>query len=150
MIGWTKWIGAATVGLVLCLGTARDAMTQYERLDPWTPQCGDYDGTDAALYGSASEVVITVSPHTIVLASGGPWITVHVDIPYRVVDTASLTLNGVAVAWTKADLQGNLVAKFEGTVLREILVGPETILTLCGLTVEGMTFSGSDTVAVKD
>jgi len=150
MIAWNRWIGFAAVGLALCLGTARDGITKCERLDPQPPQCGDCDGTVAALYGSACEVVITVSPHTIVPASGGPWVTVHVDIPYSIVDTASLTLNGVAVAWTKADLQGNLVAKFESTAVREIVEAPRTTLTLSGMTVEGMTFSGSDTVAVKD
>jgi hypothetical protein len=95
------------------------------------------------------EIFVKVSPNTIVIASPGDWITVHTDIAYGSVDTSSITLNGVAVAWTKSDLRGNLVAKFAQADIKAIIAPPEVTLTLSGLTNGGEPFTGSDTVAVR-
>ena len=82
------------------------------------------------------------------LDSEGTLLTVHTDIAWTLVDTSSLTLNGVAVAWTKYDAKGNLVAKFDLAAIKAIVECPEATLQLVGLTTDGTEFTGSDTVAV--
>ncbi len=103
---------------------------------------------------TAEEVVIQVSPSTINLAYEGEVVTVHADIPYSGVVTASLKLNGVEVWWTKADNQGNLVAKFDVDSVKDIIAVPSADLELSGMVEieEGfeVPFSGSDTVKVVD
>jgi hypothetical protein len=103
------------------------------------PPAGETDG----------EIFVKVSPNTIVIASDGDWITVHTNIAYSSVDTSTVTLNGVPVAWTKSDLRGNLVAKFAQADIKAIIAPPEATLVLSGLTSGGEPFTGSDTVAVK-
>jgi len=78
----------------------------------------------------------------------GQWLTIHADIPLGVVDTASVYVNGVAVDWTKADAQGNLVAKFCLDDVLAVIAPPSATLTLTGTTKLGATFSGTDTVKV--
>jgi hypothetical protein len=98
---------------------------------------------------AGGEIFVKVSPNTIVIASDGDWITVHTNIAYSSVDTSTITLNGVPVAWTKSDLRGNLVAKFVQADIKAIITPPEATLELSGLTGGGEPFTGSDTVAVK-
>lgn len=95
------------------------------------------------------EIDVKVSPNTIVLASEGTLVTIHTNIALSAVDTGSLTLNGIPVAWTKADAKGNLVAKFNQYEIKAILTPPEATLELLGLKTDGTGFSGSDTVVVK-
>lgn len=95
------------------------------------------------------EIAAKVSPNTIVLKSEGTLISVHTDIAYSAVDTASLTLNGIPVAWTKADDRGQLVAKFNQSDVKEIVAPPSATLELSGYTKSGESFSGTDTIAVK-
>ncbi len=97
---------------------------------------------------TASAVDIMVSPSTLYLESEGTWVTVHADIPYGAVVSASVELNGIAVDWTKADNQGDLVAKFELDTVKGIVAPPSATLTLSGTTIDGSTFSGTDTVKV--
>jgi hypothetical protein len=104
---------------------------------------------DNPLATDGEEILIKVSPNTIVIGSDGDWITVHTNIPYGSVDTTSITLNGVAVARTKSDLRGNLVAKFTQADIKAIVAPPEAILELSGLTTDGEPFTGSDTVVVR-
>jgi hypothetical protein len=98
---------------------------------------------------SAGEINIKVTPTAIVLESDGAWVTVHTDIALSAVDTSTLTLNGVDVAWTKADAKGNLVAKFAQADIKAIIAPPEATLELSGMTTAGEEFQGSDTVVVK-
>jgi hypothetical protein len=93
-------------------------------------------------------ISVTISPKTIVLGSGGQWITAHTNIALGDVDCSSLTLNGVPVAWTKADAQGNLVAKFHKAEIDAIVSPPAAVLVLSGLTNNGVGFSGADDVVV--
>ena len=58
------------------------------------------------------EMSIDVAPSILNLANAGKWVTVHTDIPYSVLVSATITLNGVEIKWSKADNQGNFVAKF--------------------------------------
>ncbi len=96
------------------------------------------------------ELSIKVSPQTINLASqaDGDWVTVHTDIPYVYVDTATVALGGLPAASTYADDRGNLVAKFSLPAVRAIVAPPATELTLTGLTDDGLSFAGSDVVKV--
>jgi hypothetical protein len=94
-------------------------------------------------------IIIQVSPHVIVIDSHGTWITVHADIPYSSVDGSSVTLNRVPAAITKADLQGNLVAKFGQADIKAIVAPPEVTLELRGLKTNGEEFVGSETVEVR-
>lgn len=93
-------------------------------------------------------IAITVSPNVVNTTANGQWLTIHADIPLSVVDTASVYVNGVAVDWTKADAQGDLVAKFCLDDVLAVIAPPSATLTLTGTTKDGATFSGTDTVKV--
>lgn len=116
----------------------------------WAGECRHQAGS--ATPGAALtdlEIYVKVSPHVIVLASVGEWITVHTNIPYSRVDGSSVALNGVPAALTKADLKGYLVAKFIQTDIKAIVAPPEALLELSGLTVDGDEFAGSEVVEVR-
>jgi hypothetical protein len=106
--------------------------------------CGITYGDDVQPF----TISVTISPKTIVLGSSGQWITAHTDIALSQVDCSSLTLNGVAVAWTEADAQGNLVGKFHKAEIDEIVSPPGAVLVLSGVTKSGVGFSGADEVVV--
>lgn len=111
-------------------------------------------GLGTSLCQAEEQIGIQVSPSTINLAYQGTVVTVHADIPYRGVITASLRLNGVEVWYTKADARGDLVAKFDVDSVKNIVAPPSATLTLVGVveTIEGdqVSFSGTDTVRVID
>ena len=93
---------------------------------------------------------IMVSPRTIALDSLGGSVSVHTNVPYGLVDTGSLELNGLTPYLTKPDLRGDLVAKFNLDAVKAIVAPPETTLTLTGVFKDGVPFSGTDTVRVVD
>jgi hypothetical protein len=95
------------------------------------------------------EIEIKVTPRVLVMDSEGTLVTVHTNIALSAVDTASLTLNGIPIAWTKADARGQLVAKFNQTDVKDIVVPPSVLLELSGYTKSGESFSGTDTIVVK-
>ena len=118
--------------------------------DVWAGQGRHKAGSTAPTAAFAdTEIYIKVSPHVIVLESVGTWITVHTDIAHSQVDTSSVALNGVPADLTKADLKGNLVAKFDQANIKAIVAPPEALLELTGLTTSGEAFSGSEVVEVK-
>ena len=97
-----------------------------------------------------TEVEVLVSPQNILLDSvQSGSITVHVDIAYSLVNTGSVTLNGVPAKFTFADDRGDLVAKFSEEDIKAIVSPPEATLTLAGVTKAGEAFSGSDVVKVR-
>ena len=103
----------------------------------------------AVLTAAAAAVVqIKISPATLVEGGSAKWVTVNTDIPYGQVDRASLTLNGVPVAWTKADNRGELVAKFHQADIEATVEPPSATLTLAGSLIDGTSFASSDTIAV--
>ena len=89
-----------------------------------------------------------MSPSTLVMGSQGVWVTVHADIPYRIVDAATVTLNGVPVTATFADNQGELVAKFQIDAIKGTVSPPSAVVELVASTIYGDTFRGKDTVRV--
>ena len=98
---------------------------------------------------AAEGIEITVAPNVINIASASTVVTVHTDISYWVVDGASVTLNGVAIDWSKSDNRGYFVAKFEAGEVKGIVTpGTTATLTLTGYTTDGVVFSGSDDVDV--
>jgi hypothetical protein len=103
----------------------------------------------------ANEIGIQVSPSTVNLQYEGTVVTVHADIPYRGVITATLELNGVPVWWTKADARGDLVAKFDVDRVKSIISPPSANLKLTGFVEasddgEPLPFFGEDTIKVID
>jgi hypothetical protein len=98
---------------------------------------------------AGGEIRITISPTTIVLGcEKGDRVTVHADIPLALVDRSSLALKGVAPLLVKDDHRGNLVAKFDQAAIEDLVQPPQATLTLTGVTIEGVPFSGSDAVRV--
>jgi len=92
---------------------------------------------------------IIVQPKVLVIASESEWLTIHTDIALSAVDTSSLAVNGLPVSWTKADAKGNLVAKFDIEEVKAMVAPGEVVFELTGLTNDGVSFSGTDTVCVK-
>ena len=95
-------------------------------------------------------IAIQVSPNTIQLGDSQPvWVTIHTDLPYALVDTElDIALNGVIVNYTKSDLCGDLVAKFNSSEIKGIVEPGMVTLTLSGVTIYGQPFEGSSIVRV--
>ena len=101
--------------------------------------------------GDVLDVPIQVSPHTIILdKDNGGNVTVHADISYSCVDTASLYLNGIESLFAFADARGDLVVKFRMAEIQAICTPPTTALTLTGATKDDTDFTGTDVVQVKE
>jgi len=102
-------------------------------------------------YGGTDEFCIMISPSTIVLSSPCDVITVHSNIPYAIVDAASVAINGVDVPFTKADDCGDLVAKIGIDALADFLQpGRIVTLTLSGQLDDGTEFAVDETITVKE
>ena len=109
-------------------------------------------GASLVTANSASEgegYCITISPRTLILSSPDTIVTVHSNIPYSSVDTASLTLDGIPATYTKMDACGDLVVKFSRADVKGVVVPGTAVLTLSGTFDDGTPFSASDTITVK-
>jgi hypothetical protein len=95
------------------------------------------------------DVVVDISPATLVVESPGTWVTVHAEIPLSEVDAPSVALSGLPPDVIKADNRGDLVAKFERERIIAIVSPPEAVLQLTGRTTSGTDFDGSDTIVVQ-
>ena len=100
-------------------------------------------------------IEIQVSPNVLNIQSEGEVVTVHTDIPYGQVVSATVTLNLVPINYSKADNQGYFVAKFlmeevKALAPDRLSIGMENELTLTGLTTDGFVFAGTDQVLVID
>jgi hypothetical protein len=92
---------------------------------------------------------IAVSPQTFILSMDqGGAVTVHTEIAYSSVDSASLKLNGIPVDWAHVDSRGHIVGEFNEEAVKAIVAEPQTVMTLTGNYKTGESFSGSDTVRV--
>jgi hypothetical protein len=94
-------------------------------------------------------ISMRVSPDVIVIASDGTYITVHARIPFDQVDISTVALNGVPLAHQKADDLGYFVGKFASAPVKETVEPRWGTLVLTGYTVEGVYFTGEDTVRVR-
>lgn len=97
------------------------------------------------------EIEIQVSPNILNLQSNGVVVTIHTDVPYSQVSASSVSLNGLEIDSWKADNQGFFVAKFdmdEVKELEDLEIGDYNTLTLDGVKITGVTFTGSEEVLV--
>ena len=75
---------------------------------------------------------------------------VHSNIPYGLLDPASLALNGVAPYFTKRDSLGHLVAKFHVDDIQSVIEPGPVTLTLTGtVKADGTLLEAADTITVK-
>jgi hypothetical protein len=98
------------------------------------------------------DIIIDVAPNTLNLGSQGQVVTVHTDIGYSVVAGSTVTLNNVAISHWKADNRGYFVAKFLMDSIKDLplIVNDFNTLTLMGLTVDLVPFSGEQAIMVVD
>ena len=97
-------------------------------------------------------ITIQVSPQTILIgADQAELVTVHADIPYNTVaKDLSITLDAIEVTYTKSDLRGDLVAKFNSSAIKGALKPGTATLTLSGTKTDGTGFTGSCEVRVVE
>lgn len=93
-------------------------------------------------------VSVKLSPSTLVLGGPGEWVTAHTDIAFSAVDKGSVELDSIAAVTVQADNRGQLVAKFRRADVEAVVEPGPATLTLTGLTTDGESFSGSDTIRV--
>lgn len=102
----------------------------------------------------AFDITIQVAPSTLNIQSLGQVVTVHTSIAFSSVVGGSVSLNGIFIDWWKADNQGNFVAKFLMSEVKELAktgglqVPGENELTLVGTTTDGAEFTGTQTITV--
>ena len=101
---------------------------------------------------AAIEITIRVAPNVLNLQNQGEVVTVHTDLPYSSVAGTSVTLNGVAIDWWKADNQGQFVAKFVMSAIKSLplKVGEYNTLRIEGTRTDATAFWGSASVLVID
>lgn len=134
-----------TVILALCLATlvlASLGCSDSGISAPTAPESSRARASDLV-------VPIQVAPATLIIDSPGTWVTVHAEIAYSEVDSATVVLNGVSPRIVTSDNRGELVGKFDRADIASIVSPPEAVLTLNGTTISGTPFSGSDTIAVQ-
>lgn len=95
---------------------------------------------------------IQVSPNVLNLQNQGQVVTIHTDIIFSQVLATSVTLNGVEIDHWKSDNQGNFVAKFLMSEIKDLPlnIGEYNTMTLEGSKADGTTFIGSDEIMVID
>ena len=104
----------------------------------------------------AFEITIDVAPQTLNIQSQSQVVTVHTNIAFSSVVGGSVTMNGIDIAWWKADNQGNFVAKFTMSEVKELAVTGklevpgENMLTLTGYTNDRAEFTGTQSITVID
>jgi hypothetical protein len=102
--------------------------------------------------GAAVEIAIEVAPNVLILQSQGEVVTIHTSLAYSAVAGSGVTLNGVAIAWWKADNRGQFVAKFEMSAIKNlpVRVGEYNTLRIDGTRTDGSRFWGEKAVLVVD
>lgn len=106
--------------------------------------------TAVCCWAETFEINIDVAPNVLNLQNQGQVVTVHTDLSYGLVAGGSVLLNGVEIDWWKIDNRGNFVAKFVMEDIKDLPldVGGYNTLTLCGKTITGDTFSGTQDILV--
>lgn len=93
---------------------------------------------------------ITITPKVLVISSENTVVSVHSNIPYSIVNTVTLELDGIPAKFTKADACGDLVVKFNSDDVKDIVVPGNVTLTLTGELDDGTPFEAADTIIVKE
>lgn len=103
-----------------------------------------------AAAGPALDAVnIAIAPQTFQLGRDqGGAITVHAEIAFADVNTATVCLAGIPARSCKPDNRGELVAYFDEATVKALVAPPSATLTLTGQTNDGTPFAGVDTVVV--
>ena len=110
-------------------------------------------GTSLVMANKATDgegFCITISPKTLFLGSEDTIVTVHSNIPYGAVDTATLTLDGIPATFSKSDACGDLVVKFGRADVKGIVSPGIATLTLFGQLKDGSPFEASDSITVRE
>ncbi len=102
---------------------------------------------------SAEEIIIQVSPQTILLnwkAQGDVKVTVHAEVDFSlfVGGSISVSLSGIPATYIYSDARGDLVAKFPYEEVVRLLDLGTAILSLSATDTSGVTYTGSDEVRV--
>lgn len=104
----------------------------------------------SATPASAEVANITVEPHSLAMGSMGGSVSVHTDIDYSEGPWGPVTLNDLPALYTKSDLCGNLVAKFDTEAVKgmvEEASGGLLVLSFSA-TGEDVTYTGTDTMNI--
>ena len=110
-------------------------------------------GTSLVLANKATDgdgFCITISPKTLVLSSEDTIVTVHSNIPYGYVDTATLTLDDIRATFSKSDACGDLVVRFSRADVKGIVSPGTATLTLFGELTDGSPFKASGSIIVRE
>ena len=84
------------------------------------------------------------------LQSEGQVVTIHTSLAYGSVVASSVTMNGVTISSSKADNQGQFVAKFVMEAIKglPLKIGESNTLRIEGRTTTGASFWGSKAILV--
>ena len=98
------------------------------------------------------QISIEVAPNVLNLQSQGEVVTIHTSLAYSSVLGSGVALNGVPIAWWKADNQGQFVAKFEMGAIKNlpVRVGEYNTLRIEGTKIDGTKFWGEKAILVVD
>ncbi len=108
----------------------------------------------APMLSHGFDIAIDVAPSTLNIQNQGEVVTVHTGIAFNSVVGGTVSLNGIPIDWWKADAQGNFVAKFLMSEVKELAlsggleVPGENDLTLVGSTTDGAEFTGTQTITI--
>ena len=107
-------------------------------------------GPAGGAFAQDNSIEVVVSPNVLNLESFGGSVSLHTDIPYRLVESVALTVNEVEVipSATFADNRGQLVVKCSMATMKEMLEPGESTFDLTVTGTDGMTYSGTDTIKV--
>ncbi len=96
------------------------------------------------------EIVIEVAPNVLNLQSEGQVVTIHTSLAYGSVVTSSVSVNGVTISSSKADNQGQFVAKFVMEAIKNLplKIGESNTFRIEGRTTTGSSFWGSKAILV--
>lgn len=97
-------------------------------------------------------ITIEVAPNVLNLQSQGEVVTIHTSLAYSAVAGSGVTLNGVPIAWWKADNRGQFVAKFEMSAIKNlpVRIGEYNTLRIEGTKTDGTKFRGEQAILVVD
>jgi hypothetical protein len=142
----TRYPVAATLAAVIvCAGCGAST-------SPATPSSAALPASSPVEAGAAVEIAIEVAPNVLNLQSQGEVVTIHTSLAYSAVAGSGVTLNGVPIAWWKADNRGQFVAKFDMNAIKNlpVRVGEYNALRIEGTKTDATRFWGEKAILVVD